>query len=261
MTALLKYDTAKQALAEARTFKDVESIKNAAEARAAWARIAKDTEMVAWATEIRVRAERKAGEMLASMTKATGGDAARARFPRGTESNDAPITLSELGVSKKEAHRWQKLGRVPDEKFEAAIAETRSNDGIVTTGKILRVTSEDTKPFVPEPKKPPVIDVPPAVDDIPEGELTVDDLRRELKESLLEAQALADENAQLRKVLAEDDAAKAAWVELEKVKALNRALESTNKLLMTEKAEALAALKKERTRRERIEKEHAKCKS
>jgi len=76
------------------------------------------------AAEIRVRAERKCGELLADLPKNKGaafegnpgkGDA---RLPEGTTQ-----TLADLGISKRQSSEWQKLAAVPEEDFEAAIAE------------------------------------------------------------------------------------------------------------------------------------------
>ena len=63
------------------------------------------------AAEIRVRAERRAGELLRDMKKRDGGDAMRARFQKGTE---LPPKLSELGITKKQSSRWQKLAKLSE---------------------------------------------------------------------------------------------------------------------------------------------------
>ena len=70
-TELVRYDTAKKALMEAKNFDEVKEIHDRAAALEAYARQAKDTEMIQWATEIKIRAERKAGEMLRN-AKAAG---------------------------------------------------------------------------------------------------------------------------------------------------------------------------------------------
>ena len=90
------------------------------------------------ACEIRLRAERRAGQLLAEMEKAKG---ARERgTERGTtRSHDvtasAGQTLDDLGVSKRQSSDWQKLAKLPDEEFEEAVrAERPSTSGIIAAG-------------------------------------------------------------------------------------------------------------------------------
>jgi len=54
------------------------------------------------AAEIKLRAERKAGEMLAGMVKHPGGRPSGNVCPKGTG-------LSEIGISRKQSSRWQKV--------------------------------------------------------------------------------------------------------------------------------------------------------
>ena len=65
-----------------------------------------DTAMVEWATEIKVRAERRAGELLAAMEKHEGG---RPTKTSDTQEQVSAPTLSQLGIDKKQSSRWQKL--------------------------------------------------------------------------------------------------------------------------------------------------------
>ncbi len=131
---LVRYDAARHALQAASSVDEVKDIRDKAQAMAAYARQAKDTQLVEWATEIKVRAERKAGEMLAAM-KQTGERASRGRQPQDSK----PSTLEDLGVTEKQSHRWQKLAAVPENQFEEAIAAAKEVAGEVTTAAMLRL--------------------------------------------------------------------------------------------------------------------------
>lgn len=70
--------------------------------------------------EIKVRAERKAGELLAAMPKAKGaaglpGPGRGNAVPMENRVSDTP-TLADLGVTKAQSARWQKLAAMPKAK-------------------------------------------------------------------------------------------------------------------------------------------------
>ena len=136
MTALVRFEAARQALAEAQRVDEVKDIRDKAEAMAAYARQAKDTELIQYATEIKVRAERRCGEMLALTQRARPKD----NLKRGPKSNDATTgpTLADLGLTRDESSRYQKLAAMPEKHFEAAVATAKAAAGEVTTARMLR---------------------------------------------------------------------------------------------------------------------------
>ena len=75
------------------------------------------------------------GETLLVLDKADGGT----RFHDVTEP---PATYRELGVDKVQAHRWQKLAAVPDERFEAIVEAHETQRVPVTTASVLRAADE-----------------------------------------------------------------------------------------------------------------------
>ena len=120
---LILYERAKQALAELRRVDEVKSIRDKAVAMQAYARQAKDFDLIEKATEIRVRAERRAGEILDETPKASGGEYGgkpKTDGSRAQPSNPTP-TLADLGVTKTESSRWQRLARLDDDAFELRV--------------------------------------------------------------------------------------------------------------------------------------------
>jgi hypothetical protein len=91
----------------------VKPIRDKAIALEMYAKQAKNTEAERRACEIRLRAERKAGVLLAKSDKAKGGR------PSKTGNATEPV-LADLGISKKQSSAWQKLGAVPQSEFDAA---------------------------------------------------------------------------------------------------------------------------------------------
>lgn len=73
-------------------------------------RQANDNELIEKATEIRVRAQRKAGEMLRQAAekgiRATGHEN-RAQVPESQRAT--PVTLDQIGITKSESSRYQQL--------------------------------------------------------------------------------------------------------------------------------------------------------
>lgn len=134
MNQLVRYEQARYALAECQRVDEVKDIRDKAEAMAAYARQAKDTELIQYATEIKVRAERRAGELLAQAA-ATGERAPQGRV---SPAEPKPTTLTDLGITSNQSSRWQSLAGMSEEHFETAVATAKDTAGQVTTAFMLR---------------------------------------------------------------------------------------------------------------------------
>lgn len=132
-TALANYDAGRRALQLASKHDEVRAIRDKAEALAAYARQAKDDELLSWVTEIKVRAERRAGELIVQQQAA--GELAKQGKP--TKMSNAS-TLTDAGISRDDSSRWQKMAAIPEQAFENAIATAKETIGEVTTAYMLR---------------------------------------------------------------------------------------------------------------------------
>lgn len=136
MTALVRYEAARTALAECHRVDEVKDIRDKAQAMAAYARQAKDQELIQYATEIKVRAERKAGELLSQMK--ARGELTPHGGDRKSESRSETTNLNDVGITPDQSSRWQQLASMSEEHFEAAVATAKDTAGQVTTAFMLR---------------------------------------------------------------------------------------------------------------------------
>lgn len=125
MTALTLYETARSALAEARRIDEVMDIRDEAERFRFYAAQAKDRDLMADASAIVLRAERKLGAILA-LAKQAGQLTPGRPQKNGSGSEPFPrVTLAEAGVDKKLSARSQKAASISERAFEAMVARTR----------------------------------------------------------------------------------------------------------------------------------------
>ncbi len=133
-TALVIYAHMCAAIAECARVDEVKEIRNKAIALEAYAHQAKNFEAEEQLSGIRMRAERRAGELLVEMAET--GERAGGGRPEKKLCNDGTVisTLPDLGISPHQSADWQQLAKIPEPEFEKAVAEP----GVKRTHKLLR---------------------------------------------------------------------------------------------------------------------------
>lgn len=116
---LVKYDAACRAVAECVTIDEAAEIKNRAEALRSYARQAKNRDLEIDACEIRVRAERRAGEIILQMRDQL--NMVSGRQPPG----EPRPKLKDLGIDLTTINVGQRLAKLPAQRFEAEVKSWR----------------------------------------------------------------------------------------------------------------------------------------
>lgn len=137
MQSLTRYDAACRAVAEAKSFDDVRDILDKTAAIREYARRAQNRGLEIDAAEIRLRAERRYGELLVELK--SNGSLSRGRPEKNVppEEHLSRVKLDDIGTTRKFSAKCQKLAAVSEHKFEGMIGEwrerVRSENERVTT--------------------------------------------------------------------------------------------------------------------------------
>lgn len=127
---LVKWDKAKSAIAMATSVDEVKDIRDKAEAMRMYAKQAGETlEVQNQIAEIKIRAERKAGELIKEM-------------PKAKNQNSATNTLLEAGISHIQSSRWQTVAEIPEVEFEEHIKSVNEKKEELTTSGTIRVAQK-----------------------------------------------------------------------------------------------------------------------
>jgi len=103
MTKLTEWDALRVAIKTATNLPDVKTFRDKAEALKHYLKVSGEAEeVVRRFSELKVRAERKGGELLLVMPKQTPG-----QWQRRTD--DAVATYAELGIDRGMASKWQRI--------------------------------------------------------------------------------------------------------------------------------------------------------
>lgn len=164
MSDLVRYDAMCTAIAECHRVDEVKDMRDKARALELYAQQAKNTDAERRACEIRLRAERRTGELLRDLARATPAEAGKVsgevRAPNvshaETRSPPSPYadTLARTGISRQTAHRYQALADVPAATFEAAMREPvkPTTSGVIAQAKAAAVVQQarDPQPRMPD---------------------------------------------------------------------------------------------------------------
>ena len=118
---------AHRALTEPCTVQEAKQRRDMVRALEICVREAKNTELQELATDVRLRWEIRAGEILDGMEKARGGQVNGRHGKDGSREkpSNRPPTLKEIGITKIQSARWQALSRMSTEEQEAKIAAAK----------------------------------------------------------------------------------------------------------------------------------------
>ena len=122
---------AKRELALVTRIDEVKEIRDKAEALRVYAKQAGESlEMQNNCAEIKIRAERRAGELLKESGRKKGETDKKIMFHDGTLSP----TLKKLGIERKQSMRWQIIANIPERIFEQHVQETMARAKTGDTG-------------------------------------------------------------------------------------------------------------------------------
>jgi len=131
--ALLKLTKAEQALASASDLSDIKKIIDIAEAARVYARAAHMGEGFArQAEELKLKAQRKAGECLTRLQKGKGG---RKNSGQPVRSSQYRETIEDSNIQERSARRWQQVAAIPTVEFNKYIA---TDERELTTSGLLQ---------------------------------------------------------------------------------------------------------------------------
>lgn len=153
---LVHYNAACMALAAAKSTDEVKDWRDKAEAMRAYAHQSKNRQLEIDAAEIRIRAERRLGELLieqkATVGLNSGGRPAKETPPHREGVCDESPALADIGVSYKLSSHAQKVAAIPEAEFEGIVGQWRdtleTENERVTTNIIAAAEKAAAKPFV-----------------------------------------------------------------------------------------------------------------
>ena len=128
---------AQQALERAKSLSDIKEIRDKAETARNYAQVARlGLNFINTASEIKLRAERRAGSLLAQLYL-RGGD-------RKSNDKSVRIKLSDLHISEHESRRWQREAKIPETIFLEYLRIATESGQMITRSGLHRYAGKST---------------------------------------------------------------------------------------------------------------------
>lgn len=143
------WDGLKTAIEQAHSVIDLRKIRDQAEAYRYALKVAGESrEVVRKAEEIKLRAERRAGEILLKSPKQRPGSYQQKQRSIA-DTVDIPPSYKELGITKMDALKWQRVASIPAKEFERWLktSDEVSSAGALRLEATLRFAERETPPL------------------------------------------------------------------------------------------------------------------
>ena len=135
--ALIALSAARRAIAEARDIDDLKHVRDRSEALCRYAKARGDSlALQNEAAEVKLRAERRAGELLREIERSTGG---RPSKNAGRAGPGFRAALRQADITASTAKRWQREAMVPAAGFERFLSQTKAAGQDITAAALLRL--------------------------------------------------------------------------------------------------------------------------
>lgn len=149
-TALSKLGIARRALIAAKSLNDVLAVGDMAAAIKAYAKASGESlEIQNSASDLRLSAERKAGELLAEMELNEGS-----KNRPGGNTMLLP-KLADIGITKMQSSRWQLAAKLPEAEYGAIVEHCNASEKELTQAVVLKAARifvyGETEPAKPLP--------------------------------------------------------------------------------------------------------------
>jgi hypothetical protein len=149
---LANYELARASLAKCVKVDEAKDIHDKAEAIRAYAKQRGDHQIETWAAKIKIRATRRIGQLTLSLGKGHGeGKRGKVKLPpSGSLKNEV---LEAAGITSQIASRCERIAAIPEEEFEAVLAEKETKEEPVSTKELLALVAKSIRSRLP-PKEP-----------------------------------------------------------------------------------------------------------